>query len=111
MSETVYQNMPDHEIMRAILAEYPFVSESREDAPGVWTHTFTPPNMAMEDVAATLNAVRVQTSNLGTLLISQETMRQIRKVQAQARRDHRMQLRKSRQRRTQQRRHERGGRA
>ena len=106
MSETVYQNMPDHEIIRAILAEYP--SESREDAPGVYTHTFTSQNMAMEDVAATLNAVRVQTSNLGTLLISQETMRQIRKVQAQARRDHRVQLRKRRQRRAQQRRHERG---
>lgn len=83
-------------------------AESREDAPGVYTHTFTPPNMAMEDVAATLNAVRVQTSNLGTLLISQETMRQIRKVQAQSRRDHRVQLRKRRQRRAQQRRHERG---
>lgn len=107
MSETVYQNMPDHEIIRAILAEHP--SESHEDAPGVWTHTYAPPVLTAEDITAFINSLR-QGIEAGTIIISRESMHQIRKAAAQGKRYHRMQLLKRRQRRARQRRRERGGR-
>lgn len=110
MSETVYQNMPDHEIIRAILAEYPFVSESHETAPGVYTHTVTPPALTVEDITAFVNSVRPYASDPETIFVSRATMHGIRKAASQGKRDHRVQLRKRRQRRAAQRRHERGGR-
>lgn len=82
--------------------------ESREDAPGVYTHTFTPPTLSAEDITAFVNSVRTHASDPETILVSRKVIHKLRKMAAEARRDNRTRLRRRRQRRAAQRRHERG---
>lgn len=90
-------------------------SESREDAPGVWTHTFTPPywkvteTFVNREAADIMRAICTQYDLSPEMIIVRPAYRhKLIRLRAQGKRTHRMQLRKRRQRRARQRKHHQG---
>lgn len=90
-------------------------SESHETAPGVWTHTFTPPYWKVTETFVNREAADIIRAILAEYKLDAETvlarpkeLRALCKLRAQVRRTHRTQLRKRRQRRAAQRKHHQG---